>query len=264
MPKDIEMRINKVFGIFFAVTLLACTSVKKENLTLKSSPDNDSVLSEKFFASLSTFVSKNPSNFDKNIKGMPDIQNNKARFHFLKRVMLPLSFNRMTFDYWTYLPCKGGCYPYNFLFIHNDSKDYLFPLTDDHIYWENSNRSDSDSSKPAIFANEFSAFTASFSIPQNSAQGVLDIIMDFRNYERIGEQDIPKLKFIASKISANGTLDSRCKNELEANIKTAEKWIKENRLVYSNGFNVLMFSIENSEIWKLETLNTDCNRTVSF
>jgi hypothetical protein len=235
-------------------------TLKEVSNLANNTVNNDSIIASAFNNSLINLNKKYPNNypFVEKIKG----QQIDSVFVLRRRVYLP-EFNGLTLDLRAYAPC-AGCSVYRFLHIYSGGTFYLLPITDLEIY-SNINDSLGTRSGKLNFIDELNGLISHFNYTtKEDIERLIQEIMKIREIEKVDKTYLPRMKIVFSEIESDPIYSDSCRKNLKNNYKIAENWVKERRLVYSNGLHVYMFVVTPEKSVLMSTLNLNCNSHILY
>ena len=216
------------------------------------------------------------------IKKYPDIprtRKNKSpstAHQLVSRHFYP-SLDSLTFELRQYRDC-GGAWEHQFIYIYNNSTQFILPLIDNYYYWRASSDSkiniDSLKSKFCLKDEINNALRQINIKDQHLGLGFncckekfVDIIMDLMGYRPVYNIDIPKMKLFSNGIAQDSFLyNSNCKTKFLDNLKTIENEVnnpKKDRKIYSNLWTTYIVDFKRQSI-DLTVLNFECNAQIIF
>jgi len=244
--------------LFFLAFSLSCTQKKTETPHI-SDKNQNSDSNNSFKKLLAELIARYPANYHDNL---PPVESNE--FHLLRSDFIP-NLDSLKFDLWGVQKCSG-CWLYQFLHIYNQGQDFIVPLTDDRIYWNQSGKKPKENSEGKLnFEIELNRFVRGIQIKdRHKLELIIDEIMMLNNSPRINRTDLPKLKLIAEDLKKNESQGDSCRLNLEKSLKLTSDWLEKNKLAYSNGINVFLLDILENQSIKITSLNTNCNFSIIF
>lgn len=183
------------------------------------------------------------------------------------------SLDSLTFELREHTAC-GGCWTDQFIYIYNDSTQYVLPLIDEYFYWlvsaDRVLNVDSVKNKFCL-KNEVNNALKEFNLRDNlaydSQEKFMDIVMDLMGYQPVYNWDIPKMKEFSKGITQDSSFyNKNCKTKFIDNLKTIEYELndhKKGRKIYSNLWVTYIVDFGQKSI-DLTVLNFECNAQIIF